>query len=146
MIGRGAAFLTPGKSFLASAMTFFINPIVFWFMSFWHTPCTTICSQTETFVFTYAQEFMKAFFTAIFEWTFGCHHTHLSRVFTIDHQTYQVCFACGRKLQYSWKAMSPIKTGEMPQTLASFCNSVHTVDEQFASLERTTLCFFLRKP
>ena len=63
---------------------------------------------------------MRAFSNAIFEWIFGCHHRRLSRVFTIDHKTYQVCLVCGRKLEYSWRAMSLIKTSETPQTLASF--------------------------
>ena len=63
---------------------------------------------------------MRTFLSAIFEWIFGCHHRQLSRVFTIDHKTYQVCFDCGRKMQYSWTAMSLIKTNETPQTLALF--------------------------
>ena len=67
-----------------------------------------------------SQELMRAFLNAIFKWLFRCHHKKLSRVFTIDHKTYQVCFACGRKLQYSWRAMSLIKTSETPETLASF--------------------------
>ena len=67
---------------------------------------------------------MRAFLSAIFEWIFGCHDRQLSRVFTIDHKTYQVCFDCGRKLQYSWRAMSPIKTNEKPQTLVSNLVSV----------------------
>jgi hypothetical protein len=67
-----------------------------------------------------SQEPVRAFLSAIFEWMLGCHHRQLSRAFTIDHRTYQVCFDCGRKLQYSWKAMSLIKTNETPETLASF--------------------------
>jgi hypothetical protein len=65
-------------------------------------------------------ELMRAFSNAIFEWIFGCHHRRLSRVFTIDHKRTGCCFACGRKLQYSWRAMSLIKTSETSQTLASF--------------------------
>ena len=34
---------------------------------------------------------------AIFEFIFGCRHRHLSRVFTIKHRTYRVCFDCGRE-------------------------------------------------
>jgi len=34
------------------------------------------------------------------QFVFGCRHRQLSRVFTIDKRTYQVCFACGRKLDY----------------------------------------------
>jgi hypothetical protein len=70
---------------------------------------------------------MRTFSNAIFEWIFGCHHRRLSRVFTIDHKTYQVCFACGRKLQYSWRGMSLIKTSETSQTLASFTTAFSQV-------------------
>ena len=33
----------------------------------------------------------------IFQFVFGCRHRHLSRVFTIKHRTYRVCFDCGRE-------------------------------------------------
>ena len=33
----------------------------------------------------------------LFEFVFGCRHRHLSRVFTIKHRTYRVCFDCGRE-------------------------------------------------
>ena len=33
----------------------------------------------------------------IFQLTFGCHHKHVSRVFTIKRRTYKVCFDCGRE-------------------------------------------------
>jgi hypothetical protein len=33
----------------------------------------------------------------IFQFAFGCRHRHLSRVFTIKHRTYRVCFDCGRE-------------------------------------------------
>jgi hypothetical protein len=33
----------------------------------------------------------------IFQFMFGCRHRHLSRVFTIKHRTYKVCFDCGRE-------------------------------------------------
>lgn len=62
---------------------------------------------------------MRAFLEIIFDWIFGCHHRHLSRVLTIDRQTYQVCLACGTRLRYSWRTMSLMKT-ETPQTLRSF--------------------------
>jgi hypothetical protein len=40
----------------------------------------------------------------IFGSWFGCHH-HLSRVFTIQGRTYQVCIECGREFEYSWESM-----------------------------------------
>jgi hypothetical protein len=36
-------------------------------------------------------------FSAMFQFMFGCRHRHLSRVFTIKHRTYRVCFDCGRE-------------------------------------------------
>ena len=36
----------------------------------------------------------------IFQFVFGCRHRHLSRVFTIKHRTYQVCFDCGREFDF----------------------------------------------
>jgi hypothetical protein len=39
---------------------------------------------------------MKLFW-GMFDALFGCRHRHLSRVFTIKHRTYKVCFDCGRE-------------------------------------------------
>jgi|HubBroStandDraft_4_1064222.scaffolds.fasta_scaffold236935_2 hypothetical protein len=39
------------------------------------------------------------------DFLFGCHHTHLSRVFTIDRRTYRVCCDCGAKFKYSLAGM-----------------------------------------
>lgn len=40
------------------------------------------------------------------EFAFGCHHTKLSRVFTIDGHTYKVCCGCGAHFEYSLQTMS----------------------------------------
>ncbi len=42
----------------------------------------------------------------ILSWLFQCHHRRLSRVFTIQRQTYCVCLDCGARLRYSWNAMA----------------------------------------
>lgn len=44
-------------------------------------------------------------FLRMLQSVFGCHHGHLSRVFTIQKRTYQVCFDCGRQIEYSWALM-----------------------------------------
>lgn len=41
----------------------------------------------------------------VLDFIFGCHHRHLSRVFTIDHRTYRVCCDCGAKFSYSLDSM-----------------------------------------
>lgn len=40
------------------------------------------------------------------EYAFGCHHRKLSRVFTINNQTYRVCCDCGATFNYSLETMS----------------------------------------
>lgn len=45
-------------------------------------------------------------FELILDILFGCHHSHLSRVFTIGGETYRVCCGCGAKFEYSLHTMS----------------------------------------
>ncbi len=33
----------------------------------------------------------------MFQFVFGCHHGHLSRVFTIKKRTYKACLECGEE-------------------------------------------------
>jgi hypothetical protein len=33
----------------------------------------------------------------VIQFAFGCHHRHVSRVFTIKKRTYKVCLDCGRE-------------------------------------------------
>jgi hypothetical protein len=40
------------------------------------------------------------------DFLFGCHHLHLSRVFTIGGETYRVCCDCGARYGYSLEKMS----------------------------------------
>lgn len=47
-----------------------------------------------------------------FESLFACRHRHLSRIVTIQHQTYQVCLDCGARLRYSWQTMSSVDEPE----------------------------------
>ena len=42
----------------------------------------------------------------ILDFLFGCHHGHLSRVFTNGGETYRVCFDCGARFEYSMETMS----------------------------------------
>ncbi len=37
---------------------------------------------------------------------FDCHHPNVSRVFTINHRSYQVCCECGAEFDYSFQTMS----------------------------------------
>jgi hypothetical protein len=35
----------------------------------------------------------------VIQFAFGCHHRHVSRVFTINERTYKVCLDCGREFR-----------------------------------------------
>jgi hypothetical protein len=45
-------------------------------------------------------------FASALEFAFGCHHTKLSRVFTIEGHSYKVCCGCGAHFEYSLETMS----------------------------------------
>ncbi len=53
-----------------------------------------------------ATESFMAVLLAILDFLFGCHHPHLSRVFTLQSETYRVCCDCGAKFAYSLETMS----------------------------------------
>ena len=40
------------------------------------------------------------------DFAFGCHHTKLSRVFTLEGRSYKVCCGCGARFDYSLRTMS----------------------------------------
>ena len=44
--------------------------------------------------------------TALVNFLFGCHHSNLSRVFTIGRRTYRVCCDCGGEFDYSIDTMA----------------------------------------
>ena len=44
--------------------------------------------------------------TTLFNFLFGCHHSNLSRVFTIRRRTYRVCCDCGAEFDYSLETMA----------------------------------------
>jgi len=49
----------------------------------------------------------------VFQFVFGCRHRHLSRVFTIKHRTYKVCFDCGREFDLP-DAHASLPSGSSP--------------------------------
>jgi hypothetical protein len=53
-----------------------------------------------------AKESFMAILLAILDFLFGCNHLHLSRVFTLQAETYRVCCDCGAKFAYSLETMS----------------------------------------
>jgi hypothetical protein len=85
---------------------------------------------------------MRAFLEIIFDWIFGCHHRHLSRVFTIDRQTYRVCFACGTRLRYSWSENDVTDQDGDAANAGVVRSSVHTRNKQIGSVARNLIWHF----
>jgi len=54
----------------------------------------------------------------ILQFIFGCRHRHLSRVFTIKHRTYRVCFDCGREFELpDADPHAPLRSDDSPDFL-----------------------------
>ena len=49
---------------------------------------------------------LSATLFAMLDFLIGCHHAHLSRVFTLQGESYKVCCDCGAKFAYSLETMS----------------------------------------
>ena len=45
---------------------------------------------------------------SVLDFALGCHHAHLSRVFTLRGRSYKVCCDCGATFDYSLRTMSII--------------------------------------
>jgi hypothetical protein len=56
----------------------------------------------------------------VLEFLFGCHHSNLSRVFTIGQNSYRVCCDCGAKFEYSLEKMS-IQNRQFSQPVPTAC-------------------------
>jgi RNA polymerase-binding transcription factor DksA len=61
----------------------------------------------------------------IVQFAFECHHSELSRVFTIQNRTYRVCFECGQEVDYSWEQMRPREPIVAATRLASLESERH---------------------
>ena len=58
-----------------------------------------------------------------FDFLFGCHHSNLSRVFTLNGHSYRVCCDCGAKFEYSLDTMS-IQKRDFSQLVPARCCAV----------------------
>jgi hypothetical protein len=60
-----------------------------------------------------------------YEFVFGCHHKQLTRVFSIQGRTYQVCVECGREFRYSWELMDsrPLSVSDDVYALVNLVNA-----------------------
>lgn len=64
------------------------------------------------------------FFTEIL---FGCSHSKLSRPFTLNDETYEVCLDCGKQIYYSAQEMRPLTPWEIRRMKAAHAGEVKVV-------------------
>jgi hypothetical protein len=57
----------------------------------------------------------------------GCSHSRLTRPFTIDDETYEVCLDCGRQIYYSAQEMRPLTAWEVRRMKAAHAGEVRVV-------------------
>jgi hypothetical protein len=81
----------------------------------------------------------------VFDFLFGCHHSNLSRVFTIRRQTYRVCCDCGTAFKYSLETMSIVRRLPENPELAPL-RAARKCGPQSAFCRRSTLPTFRHRP
>ena len=76
-------------------------------------------------------------FASALEFAFGCHHTKLSRVFTIKGHSYKVCCDCGATFNYSLENMSMRRRRRLLATLRGF-HAGHRIKKTLRKLHGKT--------
>ncbi|MBV8673583.1 MAG: hypothetical protein JOZ33_09135 [Acidobacteriaceae bacterium] len=62
---------------------------------------------------------LRAIFRFFYEIFFGCSHGHLTRIFTLQDETYRVCLDCGVHIPYSPVSMRPLSGRELRRMRAA---------------------------
>lgn len=70
---------------------------------------------------------VRAVFNFLYEIILGCSHQHLTRPFTIEKQTYEVCLDCGKQIYYSADAMRPLSVLEARRLHAAQAGEVRVM-------------------
>ena len=58
---------------------------------------------------------------------FGCTHTRVTRPFTLEHETYEVCLDCGKQIYYSATEMRRLTPFEVRRMKAARAGEVKVV-------------------
>jgi hypothetical protein len=64
---------------------------------------------------------LQVIYDFFYEIILGCSHTHLTRPFTLQKETYKVCLDCGKQIYYSpvtMRPLSPLEVRRMHATRA----------------------------
>jgi len=67
---------------------------------------------------------LRAVLNFFAEILFGCSHSRLTRPFTLDDETYEVCLDCGKQIYYSAQEMRPLTPREVRRMKAAQAGEV----------------------
>jgi len=56
---------------------------------------------------------LRAIIRFFYEIVLGCSHSHMTRIFTMQQETYRVCLDCGKHIPHSPVTMLPLTAREM---------------------------------
>ena len=70
---------------------------------------------------------LRAVLAAMMDFFFGCHHTHLTRLFTLEQETYKVCLDCGRHVYYSPDTLRPLSARAVRRMRAAKAGEVRVL-------------------
>ncbi len=60
----------------------------------------------------------------IFDLFFGCRHAHLTRPFTIEARSYEICLDCGKEMPYSLQHMRLLRPWEIARHAKTYPGQV----------------------
>ena len=62
---------------------------------------------------------LRAIIRFFYEIVLGCSHSHLTRIFTMEEETYRVCLDCGKHIPHSPVNMLPLTARELRRLKAA---------------------------
>ena len=75
---------------------------------------------------------LRAVFRFFYEIFLGCSHSHLTRIFTLQDETYRVCLDCGVHVAYSPVAMRPLTAREQRRMKAARAGELKIIPANIA--------------
>jgi hypothetical protein len=70
---------------------------------------------------------LRAVLSFFSEILFGCSHSRLTRPFTLEEETYEVCLDCGKQIYYSAQEMRPLTAWEIRRMKAAHAGETKVV-------------------
>ncbi len=72
-------------------------------------------------------QFLADVLAKIINFLFGCHHERLTRMFTLEQETYKVCLDCGSHIYHSLETLQPLSAREVRRMRAARAGEVRVL-------------------